>query len=274
MEFTITNGVEVMKQFSRTDRIREILKKMQEASKQDILDAYFKHYNDDTDTASVRATIHLQVGKRPPSAPSANATPGKKNLDPNEFLQKAFNLIDDIKFCRCVNKKNQYLRNYLENIFNNNKQEFAEEIKKNIYLPEEEKVQIEKLNELDLDQFIEGFVRIMGIAFVYKIISPLSTSSDQEVSKILKLDKKKLATILRILNENYIINYFIKLSIDKIKELSESSEEHNPWGEIEKYKDHTIEQLKNSLEKIDNIEKLLDEIKKILVRIASIPTRS
>ena len=191
MEFTITNGVEVMKQFSRTDRIREILKKMQEASKQDILDAYFKHYNDDTDTASVRATIHLQVGKRPPSAPSANATPGKKNLDPNEFLQKAFNLIDDIKFCRCVNKKNQYLRTYLENIFNNNnKKEFVEEIKKNISLPEEEKVQIEKLNELDLNQFIEGFVRIMGIAFAYKIISPLSTSSREEILKIKNLDKK------------------------------------------------------------------------------------
>ena len=33
MEFTITNGIEVMKQFSRTDRIREILEKMPKASK-------------------------------------------------------------------------------------------------------------------------------------------------------------------------------------------------------------------------------------------------
>ena len=211
------------------------------------------------------------------SEPTNTPEPIDKNaikLETKEFLQKALNLQDDAKFSVYINKNNQNLRNYLENIFNNNKQEFVEEIKKNISLPEEEKVQIEKLNELDLDQFIEGFVRIMGIALVYKIISPLSTSSDEEISKTLKLDKKKLVTILKNLNEDYIVNYFIKLSIDKIKELSESSEEHNPWGEIEKYKDHTIEQLKNSLEKIDNIEKLLDEIKKILVRIASIPTRS
>jgi len=216
-------------------------------------------------------------GRSNTSEPTNTPEPVNKNeikLETKEFLQKALNLQDDDKFSVYINKNNQNLRNYLENIFNNKKQEFVEEIKKNISLPEEEKVQIEKLNELDLDQFIEGFVRIMGIAFVYKIISPLSTSSDEEVSKILKLDKKKLVTILRILNEDYIINYFIKLSIDKIKELSELSEEHNPWGEIEKYKNHTIEQLKNNLEKIDNIEKLLDEIKKILVRIASIPTRS
>ena len=63
MEFTTTNGVGVMKRFSRTDRIREILEKMPEASKQDLFDAYFKHHNDDTNTASVRATIHSHMAR-------------------------------------------------------------------------------------------------------------------------------------------------------------------------------------------------------------------
>jgi hypothetical protein len=180
------------------------------------------------------------------------------------------NLQDDAKFSVYINKNNQNLRNYLENIFNNNKQEFVEEIKKNISLPEEEKVQIEKLNELDLDQFIEGFVRIMGIIFVHKIISPLSSSSDEEIEKITQVDAKKSANILKILNEDYLRNYLIELSIDKIKELSELSQQHNPWGKMGsgKYKNYTIEKLKNSLEKIDDIKKLLSEILHIIYYIA------
>ena len=195
-------------------------------------------------------------------------------LETKEFLQKALNLQDDAKFSVYINKNNQNLRNYLENIFNNNKQEFVEEIKKNISLPEEEKVQIEKLNELDLDQFIEGFVRIMGIAFVYKIIPPLSTYSYEELMEKLNESHsniKKTTTILRNLNEDYLVKYFIELSIDKIKELSEASEARDAWKSHEKYKDHTIEQLKNSLEKIDNVRELLNEVMVILAHISLVP---
>lgn len=74
MEFTTTNGVGVMKRFSRTDRIKEILEKMPEASKQDLFDAYFKHHNDDTNTASVRATIHSHMSRIAGNIPSPRKT--------------------------------------------------------------------------------------------------------------------------------------------------------------------------------------------------------
>lgn len=265
MDFTIINGVEVMKQFSRTDRIRVIFEKMPKASKKDLFDSYFEHYNDDTDTASVRATINSQV---------------PKIMEAKEFLNKALNLDEnlDTKFSVYLTKNKQHLKNYLEDyVFNIDdvKKHFIDTLKMYIFkykisLLEEEKVQIEKLNELDLDQFIEGFVRIMGIALVYKTISPLSSSSDEDIKKIAQVDIKKLAKILKILNEDYLRNYLIELSIDKIKELSEFSQQHSPWGKTGsgKYKNYTIEKLKNSLEKIDDIKELVSEILNIIYFIA------
>lgn len=63
MEFTTTNGVGVMKKFSRTDRVREVLKGMSNPDKSAAYNAYVSQFTDDTDLASVRSTIHSLVNK-------------------------------------------------------------------------------------------------------------------------------------------------------------------------------------------------------------------
>ena len=63
MEFTTTNGVGVMKKFSRTDRVREVLKGMSSPDKAAAYNTYVTQFSDDTDLASVRSTIHAQVNK-------------------------------------------------------------------------------------------------------------------------------------------------------------------------------------------------------------------
>jgi nitric oxide reductase NorQ protein len=63
MEFTTTNGVGVMKRFSRTERVRSILSGLSNPTNNDALSAYMKQFTDDTDMASVRSTIHAQLNK-------------------------------------------------------------------------------------------------------------------------------------------------------------------------------------------------------------------
>lgn len=63
MEILATNGVGVMKKFSRTQRVKELLSSMGDPNKSSMYAAYTSKYPDDTDLASVRSTIHAQVNK-------------------------------------------------------------------------------------------------------------------------------------------------------------------------------------------------------------------
>lgn len=63
MEFATTNGVGVMKKFSRTNRVREVLNGLSSLDKTAAYNAYVTQFTDDTDLASVRSTIHSLITK-------------------------------------------------------------------------------------------------------------------------------------------------------------------------------------------------------------------
>ena len=253
-----------MKQFSRTDRIREIFEKMPKASKKDLFDSYFEHYNDDTDTASVRATINSQV---------------PKIMEAKEFLNKALNLDEnpDTKFSFYLTKNKQHLKNYLEDyVFNIDavKKHFIDTLKMCIFeyeisFSEEDEFQIRKLNELDLDKFVEIFASIVQIIFVYKLInkikSPEGIEEEEELNKILK--------ILKEFNEDSL-NHIVELSSNAIKELHPESDRNNGsstelWRDIKYHKDnnhrlHNIEKYFSELIKNGKYKKLLETINVII----------
>jgi len=263
MEFTITNGVEVMKQFSRTDRIREIFEKMPKTSKKDLFDSYFEHYNDDTDTASVRATINSQV---------------PKIMEAKEFLNKALNLDEnpDTKFSVYLTKNKQHLKNYLEDyVFNIDavKKHFIDTLKMyiseyEISFSEEDKFQIKKLNELDLDKFVEIFASIVQIIFINKIISKIKSPEGINEEYLNKVSK-----IFKEFNEDSL-NHIVELSSNAIKELHPKSDRNNGsstelWSDIPYHRDnnhrlHNIEKHFSELIKNGKYKKLLETINKII----------
>ena len=244
MDFTIINGVEVMKQFSRTDRIREIFEKMPKASKKDLFDSYFEHYNDDTDTASVRATINSQV---------------PKIMEAKEFLNKALNLDEnpDAKFSVYLTKNKQHLKNYLEDyVFNIDavKSHFVDTLKMYVFkykisLLEEDKFQIKKLNELGLDKFVETFASIVQIIFVYKVINKIKSPEGIEEEYLNKISK-----IFKEFDKDSL-NPIVELSSNAIKELHPKSDRNNGsstqlWRDIKHHKNHEL----------DDIEKYFSEL--------------
>ena len=244
MEFTITNGIEVMKQFSRTDRIREILEKMPKASKKDLFFSYFEHYSDDTDTASVRATINSQV---------------PKIMEAKEFLNKVLNLDEnpDTKFSVYLTKNKQHLKNYLEDyVFNIDavKSHFVDTLKMYVFkykisLLEEDKFQIKKLNELGLDKFVETFASIVQIIFVYKVINKIKSPEGIEEEYLNKISK-----IFKEFDKDSL-NPIVELSSNAIKELHPKSDRNNGsstqlWRDIKHHKNHEL----------DDIEKYFSEL--------------
>ena len=244
MDFTIINGVEVMKQFSRTDRIREIFEKMPKASKKDLFDSYFEHYNDDTDTASVRATINSQV---------------PKIMEAKEFLNKVLNLDEnpDTKFSVYLTKNKQHLKNYLEDyVFNIDavKSHFIDTLKMYVFkykisLLEEDKFQIKKLNELGLDKFAETFASIVQIILVYKVINKIKSPEGIEEEYLNKISK-----IFKEFDKDSL-NPIVELSSNAIKELHPKSDRNNGsstqlWRDIKHHKNHEL----------DDIEKYFSEL--------------
>ena len=252
-----------MKQFSRTDRIREIFEKMPKASKKDLFDSYFEHYNDDTDTASVRATINSQV---------------PKIMEAKEFLNKALNLDEnpDTKFSFYLTKNKQHLKNYLEDyVFNIDavKKHFIDTLKMCIFeyeisFSEEDEFQIRKLNELDLDKFVEIFASIVQIIFVYKLINKIKSPEGIEEEELNKISK-----ILKEFNEDSL-NHIVELSSNAIKELHPESDRNNGsstelWRDIKYHKDnnhrlHNIEKYFSELIKNGKYKKLLETINVII----------
>ena len=263
MDFTIINGVEVMKQFSRTDRIREIFEKMPKASKKDLFDSYFEHYNDDTDTASVRATINSQV---------------PKIMEAKEFLNKALNLDEnpDAKFSVYLTKNKQHLKNYLEDyVFNIDavKKHFIDTLKMCIFeyeisFSEEDEFQIRKLNELDLDKFVEIFASIVQIIFINKITSKIKSPEGIDEEYLNKVSK-----IFKEFDKDYL-NNIAELSINAIKEIHPQSDENHPrpstkaWSDIKDHEAHGINSVKKyflKLIKEDKYKELLNRINEIMI---------
>ena len=261
MEFTITNGIEVMKQFSRTDRIREILEKMPKASKKDLFDSYFEHYNDDTDTASVRATINSQV---------------PKIMEAKEFLNKVLNLDEnpDTKFSVYLTKNKQHLKNYLEDyVFNIDavKSHFIDTLKMYVFkykisLLEEDKFQIKKLNELGLDKFAETFASIVQIILVYKVINKIKSPEGIEEEYLNKISK-----IFKEFDKDSL-NPIVELSSNAIKELHPKSDRNNGsstqlWRDIKHHKNHELDDIEkyfSELIKNGKYKNLLDRINVII----------